>query len=331
MTFANPLVLALVFLIPPLLFLTKRFRSKPAFSFSYSALVNVLKPTFRERMSSNLIVLRACALALIIIALARPRLIIEEFKTYTEGVDIVLALDTSTSMLAEDFTAGGRRVNRFEITREVVKNFIEKRKNDRLGIIAFAAHPYTVCPLTFDHSWLLENLDRVSVGMLEDATAIGSAVAASLTRLKDSAAKSRIIILVTDGVNNAGEITASTAAEAAKALKIKVYTVGVGSKGAVPYPFRDRLGRTVYRNVDIDLDEATLKRIAELTGGRYYRAADARTMKTIYDEIDKLEKTKIENTGYKEYREFFPYFLVPGLITLLLEILLANTVLMRIP
>jgi len=331
MTFNNPLVFLLIPLSIPILFIAGRKRSHPVFSFPSARLIEGMRPTLKQRMMNGLILMRAVTLLLIIVALARPQVIIEEFKTFTEGVDIVMALDTSTSMLAEDFKAAGRRVNRFDVTREVVEDFINKRKNDRLSMIAFAARPYTVCPLTFDHQWLLENLERVSVGMIEDATAVGSAIAASLNRLKASKAKSKIIILVTDGVNNAGKITPLTAAEAAKALKIKIYTIGVGSKGKVPYPFKDHFGRTVYRSINIDLDEATLKKIAAMTGGKYYHAADTKTLKAVYDEIDKLEKTKIEHTGYRDYRELYGNFLIPGLLLLLCELFLANTVLMRIP
>ena len=290
-----------------------------------------IRRTFKLRMANNMIVLRGASVALFIIALARPQFIIEESRTITEGVDMVLAIDTSTSMLAEDFRIGGMRRNRFDVVREVVKDFIDKRKDDRIGLIAFAGRPYTVAPLTLDHKWLEENLDRVRVGMIEDATAIGSALTASLNRLNNSKAKSQIVILLTDGINNAGKITPLTAAEAAQVMKIKVYTIGVGTKGLVPYPLKDYFGKTVYQNIRIDIDDAMLEKAASMTGGRYYRATDTEMLKRIYDEIDKLEKTKIEHAGYKDIKELFYIPLVPAIAILMLEILLANTIFVKIP
>jgi Ca-activated chloride channel family protein len=197
--------------------------------------------------------------------------------------------------------------------------------------VAFAARAYTVCPLATDYSWLDENLDRVSVGMMEDATAIGSAIATSVNRLRNSKTKSRIVILLTDGVNNAGTISPLVAAETAKAFKVKVYTIGVGSKGLVPYPLKDVYGRTVYKNIPIEMDEDILKKIAEITGAKYYRAADTETLRRIYEDINRLEKSNIEHFGYRETEELFLYFLIPGILMLLIEILLANTVFLRIP
>jgi Ca-activated chloride channel family protein len=278
-----------------------------------------------------MILFRAAAIVLLILALARPQTVLEGSKTVSEGVDIVLALDTSTSMLAEDFRMGSRRVNRFDVVRDVVKEFIRKRRDDRVALVAFAARAYTVCPLTMDYSWLNENMDRVRIGMIEDATAVGSAIATSANRLRTSKTKSKVIILLTDGVNNAGTISPLVAAEAAKALKMKVYTIGVGSKGLVPYPLKDVYGRTVYKNIPIEMDEEALKKIAALTGAKYYLASDTETLRRIYDDINKLEKSNIEHYGYKEYEELFYFFLVPALMILGLEILLTNTLFMRIP
>ena len=329
--FKDPLALLLILLIPVLVIIVKKRRPDSAFVFSSEELVEGLKPTFRLRLKGLPLFLRAVALALMVIALARPQSVLEGTKTVSEGVDIVLALDTSTSMLAEDFHVGTRRVNRFEVVKEVVKEFIKKRKDDRIGMVAFAGRAYTVCPLTTDYNWLNENLDRVSVGMIEDATAIGSAVASSLNRLKTSKTKSKIIILLTDGVNNAGTISPLVAAEAASALKIKIYTIGVGTKGLVPYPFKDIYGRTVYQNIPIEIDEASLKKIAEKTGGKYYLAADTQTLRKIYDDINRLERSAIEHFGYREYSELFPIFLMPGLIILGLEVFLANTIFLKVP
>ena len=330
--FKDPWVLAFILLIPLLVIITRRRRTDPTFIFSSKKLLEEIRPTFRQRMSSSLILFRALALVLVIFALARPQSVLEESKTVSEGVDIVLDLDTSTSMLAEDFKIAQKRVNRYDVVKDVVKEFIQKRKDDRIGMVAFAARAYTVCPLATDYAWINENLDRVRVGMIEDGTAIGSAIASSLNRLRTSKTKSRIIILLTDGINNAGTVSPLTAAEAARALKIKIYTIGVGTKGLVPYPVgQDRFGRNVYQNIPIEIDEEMLKKIADMTGGKYYRATDTETLRKIYDDINKLEKSNIEHFGYREYSELFGYFLIPGLIILVLEIFLANTIFLKVP
>ena len=330
-TFKDPWVLSLIILIPIMVLIARRRRSESSFVFSSEELIRELKPTLRQRLSRLPLYLRAVAIALLLIALARPQSVLEGSKTVSEGVDIVLTLDTSTSMLAEDFKIGARRINRFDVVKEVVKEFIRKRKDDRVGMVAFAARAYTVCPLTTNYSWLNENLDRVKVGMIEDSTAIGSALATSINRLKTSKTKSKIVILLTDGVNNAGTISPMVAAEAAKALKIKVYTIGVGTKGLSPYPFKDMYGRTVYQNIPIEIDEDVLKKIADVTGGKYYLASDTETLRKIYDDISRLEKSAIEHFGYREYSELFLYFLIPGLILLGLEILLSNTLFLKVP
>jgi len=329
--FKDPWVL-LFLLVLPLAALLARFRkTDSAFIFSSDELLKDIKPTFRQRIRRLPLSLRIIALGLAIIALARPQSMLESTKTTSEGVDIVLALDTSTSMLAEDFRIGPRRVNRFEIVRQVVKEFIQKRKDDRIGMVAFAARAYTVCPLATDYAWINENLDRVSVGMIEDATAIGSAIASSSNRLRTSKTKSKVIILLTDGVNNAGTISPLVAAEAARALGIKIYAIGIGTKGLVPYPFKDAYGRTVYQNIPIDMDENILKKVAAVTGGKYYHATDTETLRKIYDDINRLEKSVIEHLGYREYSELFLYFLIPAIILLILEILLSNTIFMKVP
>jgi Ca-activated chloride channel family protein len=329
--FKDPAVFWLLLLLPLIFLIERSRRSGSSFTFSSGELLEGIKSTAKVRLQKSLIVLKITALALLVMALARPQAILENSKTVSEGVDIVLVLDTSTSMLAEDFMIGNRRVNRYDLVKEVVKDFIKKRKDDRIGIVAFAARAYTVCPLTTDYSWLLENLDRVRVGMIEDATAIGSAIASSINRLRTSKTKSKVIILLTDGVNNAGNISPLVAAEAAKALKIKIYSIAVGTKGLSPYPLKDYYGRTVYRNIPIEIDEESMRKIADLTGGKYYLASDSEKLRRIYDEINRLEKSNIEHLGYREYTELFPFFLVPGLILLALEILLSNTVFLKVP
>ncbi len=299
--------------------------------FSSRKLAENFKPTLKFIVAGNLVYLRIIALILVVLALARPRLPLQETKVQTEGIDIVLTIDCSGSMLAEDFKINGQRQNRLEVAKKAIEDFIKKRTSDRIGMVAFAARAYTVCPLTLDYDWLLKNLERVKIGSIEDGTSVGSAISSSLNRLENSRAESKVIVLLTDGVNNVGKISPLTAAQAAKALGIKIYTIGAGTKGLVPYPVKDPWGRTVYQNVEIPIDEKTLKEIARLTGGRYFSATDTESLREIYNEIDALEKTPVEEKGYREYKELFSVFLTAGLIILVLEIFLTNTLLRRLP
>lgn len=331
MTFHNPFVLLLLPLAVFAIFYADR-KNKPAgFRFSSGELLSDLKTSVKLTLSRRLYLLRILSACFFVMALSRPQSPIASSKIETEGIDIVLAIDSSTSMLAEDFELGGRRENRLEVVKNVVKDFIKARMHDRIGLVTFAARAYTVCPLTLDYNWLLENLDRIKSGMIEDGTAIGSGIASSLNRLKDTKAKSKVIILLTDGRNNAGKISPLTAAEAAQALKAKIYTIGAGSKGLVPYPVGDFFGQKAYQQVRVDIDEDTLMKIASITDGKYFRATDTKSLRNIYSEIDKLEKTPIEDKGYLEYNELFPLFLIPGLIFLLMEIVLSHTYLRKIP
>ena len=264
-------------------------------------------------------------------ALARPRVSLEAAKIQTEGIDIVLAIDCSSSMLAEDFKLDWKRQNRLKVVKDVVKDFIRARKTDRIGMVAFAARAYTVCPLTLDYDWLLKNLERVEIGASHDGTTIGSAISSSLNRLKTTKAKSKVVVLLTDGINNTGKISPLMAAEAAKALRIKIYTIGAGSKGLAPYPMKGPWGQTVYRRVKSQIDETALKKIAQETGGRCFRATDTESLRNIYSEIDSLEKTPVEESGFQQYRELFSRLLIPALVLLMLEIILANTILRKLP
>ena len=324
----------LLFLLPAviLLFLYANKKSKkPGIHFSSEGFLSGLEPSLKVWLSKNIIFLRISAVFLIVLAIARPQTAIEETKIQTEGIDIVLTIDCSTSMLAEDFKLRGKRVNRLAVVKDVVKSFIEGRRNDKVGMVAFAGRAYTVCPPTLDYGWLLRNLDRVKIGMIEDGTAIGSGLSAALNRLKDIEAKGKVVILLTDGRNNAGKISPFTAAEAAKALGVKVYTIGAGTKGLAPYPAKDFFGNTVYQPIEIEIDEETLMKISSATDAKYYRATDTKSLRKIYEEIDRLEKSPIEEKGYLDYKELFPVFLFPGLILLFLEIFLKNTFLRRIP
>lgn len=270
-------------------------------------------------------------IVLLVVALARPQHGNEQTKVTTEGIDIVLTVDVSGSMLAEDFEIGGNRYNRLYVIKQVVKDFIQKRTNDRIGLVVFAGRPYTQCPMTLDYGMLLQLLENVDIGMVEDGTAIGSAIGSSVDRLKNTKAKSKVIILLTDGRNNAGEIDPFTAAEIARTLGIKIYTIGAGTKGLAPFPAVDLFGNKVMKQVKIDIDDDALREIAKITDGRYYRATDTQSLKEIYSQIDKLEKTESEITQYTEYNEVFHYFLLPAFGLLLLELGLTKTRLRKIP
>jgi len=332
MSFYSPYFLLLLPLaVGALIYLRLKKSRQPGVKFSSGVFVRNLKPTPKVTLSQNLIFLRLASLVFIVFALARPQSPIKEERIETEGIDIVLALDVSGSMLAEDFTLQDKRTNRLSVVKEVVKDFIQERESDRIGMVVFASRAYTAAPLTLDYNWLLQNLERVKVGMIEDGTAIGSGLASALNRLKSTKAKSKIVILLTDGRNNAGKISPLTAAEAASSLGVKVYTIGAGTKGLAPFPVADFFGRTVYQKVKIDIDEDTLKEIAEKTKAKYFRATDTESLKKIYQEINKMEKTSIEERGYSQYRELFSLFLIPGLLLLLGEIILTNTVVRRFP
>jgi len=308
-----------------------KIKKEPGARYPYAVFLKGREGSWRITGSRNLVILRVISLALIIFALTRPQAVLEDSRIDTEGIDIVLAVDCSTSMRAQDFTIAGKRFDRLEVIKKVIEDFIKSRQGDRVGIVAFSARAYTVCPLTTDYGWLLDNLARIKTGMIEDGTAIGLGIATSLNRLKNTKAKSKIIILLTDGVNNAGKISPLTAAEAARALGVKVYTIGAGTKDVVPYPVQDVFGGLAYQYVKIEIDEDTLAKIATLTGAKYFRATDTPSLKNIYQEINRLEKTKIEEKGYRQYRELFVLFLIPALILVLLEMILVNTVLRKIP
>ena len=331
---ASPWYLLLLLLVPAAIYYIKHNSDSLRSSLRFSEKISIVKkirPSIKSLISQKLIYARIACLVLIIMAIARPHSAIEKTHVYTEGIDIVLAIDSSTSMRAMDFKIGGKKVDRLEAVKDVVLKFIEKRPNDRIGMVVFAGLAYTVCPLTLDHDWLEKNLERVETGMIEDGTAIGSAISAALNRVKDTETKEKIIILLTDGINNAGRISPIAAAEAAKALGVRIYTIGAGSRGYAPYPVRDMFGQVIMKSIPVKIDEELLKNIAKTSDGEYFRATDTASLEKIYKKIDELEKTPIEETGYNIYRELFPFILIPALILLLLEIILSNTVLRRIP
>jgi Ca-activated chloride channel family protein len=331
MEFKTPLVLILIPLLLAVFWYDHASKKGGSFRFSSLSLMDQLGSTWRVRWSFLPWVLRALVLILLLIALAGPRKLLAQSKLNSEGIDIVLALDVSGSMSAEDYVVNGQRISRLDIIKSTVENFVKERPDDRLGLVVFGSQAYTVCPLTGDHNWLLENLRQVRIGVIEDATAIGSGIATSLLRLKKSQAKSKVIVLLTDGVNNSGTIQPLDAAKMARALGVKIYTIGAGTTGIVPFPVKDEFGNTHYEQAQFDLDEDTLKKIAAMTGGEYFRAADTQSLRHIYSEIDKLEKAKMEEKGYKQYEPLFGYFVVPALALLALEITLTNSVFLKIP
>jgi Ca-activated chloride channel family protein len=276
-------------------------------------------------------VLRTGGLALLALALARPQLGRDETRVHREGVDIILALDISGSMLAEDFTLESKRASRLAAVKAVVRDFIRARPNDRIGLVLFAGRPYTQSPLTLDHGWLDQNLDRAEVGLIEDGTAVGSAVATAVNRLRASTAPSKFVVLLTDGQSNAGRVSPRTAADAAAALGIKVYTIGAGTRGMAPYPATDLFGNKVYRPVPVDIDEETLEEIARTTKARYFRATDTDSLREIYAEIDRSEKAPFEAPQFLDWRELYPWLAWPALVALLVEVTLGATWLRKLP
>ena len=331
MIFAQPYWLLLLLCLPLLAWLKGRRGQESAFLYSSVQLVKGIAGISRSRIGQLLLRIRWFALALLIIGLARPQLGEGRATVRSSGIDIVVALDLSGSMASEDFELKGERVNRLTIAKDVLERFIVKRRNDRIGVVAFAGRAYIAGPLTLDHDFLLANIERLNLNTIEDGTAIGSALTAALNRLRDLKAKSKIVILMTDGQNNAGQVPPLTAADAAQALAAKVYTIGVGTRGTAPYPQTDPFGRKVYVQLPVDIDETTLAEIAKRTGGKYYRADNADTLRTIYADIDRLEKTEAEVKRYQRYRELFAWVVLPGAVLLLLEIILSNTVWRKLP
>jgi Ca-activated chloride channel family protein len=326
-TFAEPGVLLLLLAIPALVFLRLRRQGTMTSDYRYTTLepFRSIGPTWRERLRPALFALRMFVLAALIVALARPRSVSRREEIVTEGIDIVLVVDVSGSMLAEDF-----QPNRIEAAKAVAVRFVDGRVSDRIGLVVFAAESFTQCPLTVDYRILKRSIEEVRSGLIEDGTAVGMAVANGVNRLRESEAKSRVMILLTDGVNNRGEIDPLTAAQIAAEYGIRIYTVAVGTRGTAPYPVRTPFGIR-YRNIQVEVDEGTLRQVAETTGGRFFRATDNASLEEIYREIDRLEKTKIEVRAYRRYREHYPAWVGLGLLLLALEAALSGTVLSKIP
>jgi Ca-activated chloride channel homolog len=333
MTFGHPYFLLLLLLLPVMAWLKGKRGQPPAFVYSSVQLVRTILNIARTRSGRVLAALRWLTLAVLILALAQPRLTWSETKINASGIDIAVAIDMSGSMASEDFVEHGQRVNRLNMAKEVLRKFVAKRPSDRIGLVAFATKAYIAAPLTLDHDYLLQRIDQLNLGAIDDThTAIGSAIATAVNRLREIKAKSKILILMTDGQNNSGQIDPLTAAETAKALGVKIYTIGVGERGMAPMPQYDWSGHVAgYQMQPVDIDEDTLQKIADLTGGKYYRADNAKKFNSIYAEINKLEKTKATIRKFSHYEELFAWLTAPGLGLVLLEMLLRNTLLRRLP
>lgn len=326
-TFANPEFLFLLLLVPGMaVWYYFRLHAKES-DVRYSTLqpFAMVRYSMKERLRHLPFILRMIALTLVIVALSRPQSTSKGENVYSEGIDIVLALDISGSMLAEDF-----QPNRIEAAKNVAQDFISGRTNDRIGLVIFSGESFTQCPLTVDYDVLKNLIKPLKSGMIEDGTAIGLGLANAVNRLRESKAKSKVIILLTDGVNNRGEIDPITAAQIAQSYGIRVYTVGVGTIGEAPYPVQTPFGIR-YQMVPVEIDEKVMKQVAEMTEGKYFRATDNKKLRSIYQEIDQLEKTRIEVRSYRRYTELFYSFVFAALFLMIGDIGLSNTWLRKLP
>ena len=330
MVLAHPLFLLLL-ILPALYPIFRRYyQGSGAIRYSNLEMVKQASTVQGFHPRHLLLLLRILAIVLVIVAIARPQAGKRFTEVVSHGVDIMLALDTSGSMEALDFKEDGKRVNRLSVVRRVVADFIKRRESYRMGLIVFGEDAFTQCPITSDHGILLQFLERVETKMAGNATAIGSAIGIGVKRLKDLDAKSKILILLTDGESNAGRLSPEKAAEIAAKFKIKIYTIGVGTKGQAPFLMDTLFGkRYIYQ--DVQMDEESLQQIAKVTGARYFRATDTDQLENIYQEIDRLEKREVKIKEYTEYHELFVYWVLPALLLLLLEIILGNTILRKIP
>ena len=330
--FLQPEWLWLLALLPMVMLLRGRRGPVAAVEFSDVGLARQVARKARTRAGRWLWLFPVLAGALMIVGLARPQRAHSRTEVTANGIDIVLGLDVSGSMQALDFLVDNRRVNRIEVVKSVVSKFIEERPSDRIGLIAFAAAPYLVSPLTLDHDWLQQNLERVSTAVAgDDGTAIGSAIAAGVNRLRTTAAKSKVMILLTDGMNNTGKISPVAAAEAAKALGVKIYTIGVGVRGMAPIPVRDEAGHLHLIMDKVDVDEKTLETVANVTGGSFYRATDTDSLRKIYEQINRLEKTAQTVQKFEHTDELYSWALMPSVAILGFGLALQHTRFRRLP
>jgi Ca-activated chloride channel family protein len=330
--FEQPWAFALLALLPLMAWIRGRAGRGAALQYSGLSLFGAAARQRQARPGALLAALRYLTLICLIVALARPQRVDATSQVQESGIDMMLAIDLSPSMQALDYHLNGQEISRVDLVRMTVGQFIDERPNDRIGMVAFAGQAYLMSPLTLDHDWLQENVQRLQVGLAGDATAIGSAIAVCCNRLRDQHGKSKIIVLLTDGANNAGKITPLAAAQAAKALGIKIYTIGAGSADVAKFPTRDPFtGARTYTTIPVDIDEHALQQIADLTGGKFFRAADADAMKNCYAAINKLETTRVATKRFEHVKEFFALALYPGLLFLGAELVLAHTRFRRVP
>lgn len=332
MKFASPWLLLLLWLLPLWLGWERRTAGRGGLKYSSVAAARDAGSFWAQLGPTLLTVLRGVTLVLFVLSLARPQIGKTESRVKTEGIDIVLAVDISGSMMAMDYEKNGQRESRVDAVKDVVREFIRARPNDRIGMVVFGTRAYVASPLTLDHDWLERNLDRVRIGLVEGNTAIGAGIGTAVNRLRDTKAKSKVIVLLTDGGENVHNPPALEAAKAAKGFNVRVYTVGAGSQGIAPMPIMDRAGNILgFQPIQADLDEDLLKQIATATGGQYFRAADTASLKKTYAQIDAMEKQKVETFAYEEWQELFPWFLLPAIGCALLAVTLENTRLRRVP
>lgn len=326
--FANPELLWLLLILLPMIayYIFRSMQGGATIQVSGTGGIKRVPRTLKYYLRHLPFALRCCAIALMIMAIARPQSFESDQTSTTEGIDIVIAIDISSSMLARDF-----KPDRIVAAKEVAKDFIHERANDRIGIVAFAGESFTQSPLTTDKATLITLLSRLETGMVEDGTAIGNGLATAVNRLRDSEAESRVIILLTDGVNNRGQITPLTAAEIAQTFGIRVYTIGIGSMGTAPYPFLDRWGRVTYMDAKVEIDEEILEQISDMTGGKYFRATDNKKLEAIYGEINAMEKSKVEVDSRTVYYEEFLPLLLAALALVVAEILIRYFYIRQIP
>ena len=329
--FAHPYFFVLLLIIPAAVLFRSRKRFDPVMGMTTLSGLAGFRPSWAALLYRFLPILKYAALILMIAAMARPQWGTRQVDMTTEGINIILAIDISESMAALDFKQGGDVVNRLTAVKGVVNDFISKRKGDRIGMVVFGSEAYTQIPLTRDYHTITTVLDRIEIGAAGKSTAIGDAIGISVKRIADIKSKENVIVLLTDGRSNSGELSPEMAADIAAEKNVKIYTVGVGSKGKVPFLVHHPLWGDQYVYQRVDIDEGTLKEIAEKTGGRYFRAQDTEKLKSIYDTIDALEKTEVKVKIYSQYNEWYMYLLVPGFVLMVCWIILVNTRFLRIP
>jgi len=330
-TFQHPELLFLLLLLPVTAFLLGRRGRVAAVEYSSANVAREVARTTRSSAGRWIMLFPLLAAALFIVGLARPQILEGSSEVQASGIDIILCLDVSGSMQSLDYVVDGQPTSRVTTVKQAVAKFIDAREDDRLGLIEFSAEPYLISPLTLDHDWVRQGLERVDTGTIPDGTAIGSAIAMGVNRLRESPAKSKVIVLLTDGCNNMGKISPLMAAQAAKALGVRVYTIGAGVRGDAPFPVKDQFGNTHIEMVPADVDEETLGKIAEMTGGKFFRATDTQKLHDTYAEIDRLEKTTRTVKHYEHVSELFAWAVVPGLFVLGAGFFLEQTRYRRLP